>query len=120
MFDVHDDGTLSSGRIFASLAGKEDGIPDGMKVDTEGHVYCTGPGGIWVLGQHRNLLRTNSNTGSCLKYGMGRGRLADVVYYWAELRVSHASQHFWHSGSRDNGRKLEIRPGFRALWQPPG
>jgi gluconolactonase len=28
---------------------EEPGSPDGMKVDTEGNVYCTGPGGIWVI-----------------------------------------------------------------------
>src|SRR5258705_12007531 len=26
-----------------------DGVPDGMKVDVEGRVYCTGPGGTWVF-----------------------------------------------------------------------
>src|SRR5436309_676782 len=25
------------------------GVPDGMKVDVEGRVYCTGPGGTWVF-----------------------------------------------------------------------
>jgi gluconolactonase len=29
--------------------GDEPGIPDGMKVDALGRVYCTGPGGIWVM-----------------------------------------------------------------------
>ena len=36
--------------IFADL--NEDcgpGIPDGVKVDSLGRVYCTGPGGIWVF-----------------------------------------------------------------------
>ena len=51
VFDVDRNGTLSNGRIFAELQGKEDGVPDGMKVDVEGHVYCTGPGGIWVMDQ---------------------------------------------------------------------
>lgn len=26
----------------------EPGVPDGMKVDAQGNVFCTGPGGIWV------------------------------------------------------------------------
>jgi gluconolactonase len=25
------------------------GVPDGMKVDVEGRVWCTGPGGTWVF-----------------------------------------------------------------------
>ncbi|UCE63520.1 MAG: SMP-30/gluconolactonase/LRE family protein [Nitrospirota bacterium] len=49
VFDVDPHGTLRKGRIFAELKGKEEGVLDGMKVDVEGHVYCTGPGGIWVL-----------------------------------------------------------------------
>ena len=27
----------------------EEGVPDGMKVDTEGRLYSSGPGGIWVF-----------------------------------------------------------------------
>jgi gluconolactonase len=48
-FAVADDGSLSGGRVFAELAGEDRGVPDGMKVDREGNVYCTGPGGVWVL-----------------------------------------------------------------------
>jgi len=49
-YDVQPDGTLSNGRLFATLdtPGKR-GAPDGMKVDTKGTIFCTGPGGIWVL-----------------------------------------------------------------------
>jgi gluconolactonase len=25
------------------------GVPDGMKVDVEGRLFCTGPGGTWVF-----------------------------------------------------------------------
>jgi gluconolactonase len=25
------------------------GNPDGMKIDVKGNVYCTGPGGVWVM-----------------------------------------------------------------------
>jgi gluconolactonase len=37
------------------------GVPDGMKVDVEGRVYCTGPGGTWVFapsGEKLGLIRT--------------------------------------------------------------
>jgi gluconolactonase len=49
-FDVAEDGTLHNGRLFADMASPDTGSPDGMKVDVEGNVYCTGPGGLWVLG----------------------------------------------------------------------
>ena len=49
-FDVRVDGTLSNSRVFAELREPgEQGVPDGMKVDVRGNVFCTGPGGIWVL-----------------------------------------------------------------------
>ena len=49
-FDVLPDGTLANGRLFADLRDPgKDGVPDGMKVDVQGNVFCTGPGGIWVL-----------------------------------------------------------------------
>jgi gluconolactonase len=48
-FDVNPDGTVSNGRVFIKMEGDEPGSPDGMKVDKEGNVYCTGPGGIWVI-----------------------------------------------------------------------
>jgi gluconolactonase len=51
-YDVAADGSLQNERRFAELpsADGEEGVPDGMKVDTEGNVYSTGPGGLWVFG----------------------------------------------------------------------
>ena len=55
-FDVAADGSLSNGRIFADMHSSEDGVPDGMKVDVEGRVYCTGSGGCWVFDADGNNL----------------------------------------------------------------
>jgi gluconolactonase len=48
-FDLLPNGTLAkqTDRVFADLGGDEPGVPDGMKVDVEGNVYCGGAGGIW-------------------------------------------------------------------------
>jgi gluconolactonase len=44
-------GNMARRRIFADMSSDEtEGVPDGMKVDVEGRVYCTGPGGTWVFG----------------------------------------------------------------------
>ena len=40
---------LGTGRVFADLTGERPGVPDGMKVDVEGNVYCGGSGGVWVM-----------------------------------------------------------------------
>ena len=50
-FDLAPTGALAlaSDRVFADLRGERPGVPDGMKVDEEGNVYCGGSGGIWVI-----------------------------------------------------------------------
>ena len=39
-------------RVLVDLRGAEPGVPDGMKVDVEGNVYCGGAGGIWIMDPH--------------------------------------------------------------------
>ena len=52
-------GSMARRRIFADMnAGTERGIPDGLKVDSVGRVYCTGPGGIWVFSPEGDRLGT--------------------------------------------------------------
>jgi gluconolactonase len=50
-FDLLPNGMLAkqTDRVFADLRGDEPGVPDGMKVDVEGNVYCGGAGGIWII-----------------------------------------------------------------------
>ncbi len=55
-FDVESDGSLRGGRVFATLEADEPGVPDGMKLDVEGNIYCTGPGGVWVFDPGAKLL----------------------------------------------------------------
>ncbi len=49
-FEVRSDGSLTDAQLFydATRVG-EPGLPDGIKVDREGNLYCTGPGGIWIF-----------------------------------------------------------------------
>jgi sugar lactone lactonase YvrE len=47
-FSVRPDGTLTGGRILLDMASADPGVPDGLKVDRQGNVFCTGPGGVWV------------------------------------------------------------------------
>ena len=55
-------GTMIRRRIFADMSSDEtEGVPDGMKVDAEGRVFCTGPGGTWVFapdGTRLGIIRT--------------------------------------------------------------
>jgi sugar lactone lactonase YvrE len=47
-FSVRPDGSLTSGRILLDMASPDPGVPDGLKIDRQGNVFCTGPGGVWV------------------------------------------------------------------------
>jgi gluconolactonase len=55
-FDVRPDGTLTNGRILLDMASEDPGVPDGLKVDVHGNVFCTGPGGVWVCRPNGDLL----------------------------------------------------------------
>ena len=62
VLELDDAGRVLRRRIFADMSSDEtDGVPDGMKVDVEGRVYCTGPGGTWVFaadGTRLGIIRT--------------------------------------------------------------
>ena len=60
-YDVLADGTLANGKLFIDLS-KESGrgITDGLRVDTKGNLYETGPGGVWIIspeGKHLGTIR---------------------------------------------------------------
>jgi len=49
VYDRAKNGSLISGRIYGDDTGsKRDRVPDGIKVDTKGNLFVTGPKGIWV------------------------------------------------------------------------
>lgn len=55
-YKVRENGELENGILFYEFKENLPGNPDGMKVDTEGNLYCTGPGGISVISPAGNLL----------------------------------------------------------------
>ena len=60
-FDLEPNGMplIATDRVFCDLNGERPGNPDGMKVDSEGNVYCGGSGGIWVIdpaGKHLGII----------------------------------------------------------------
>src|SRR5687768_12136771 len=44
-FDVAADGSFRNSRVLLDMSSKDPGVPDGMKVDRHGNIFCTGPGG---------------------------------------------------------------------------
>jgi gluconolactonase len=89
-FPVKEDGTLGKGRVFAdktewAKSGKYKGLPDGMKVDKDGNLFATGPGGVLVFtpeGKHLGTLATGVPTANC-----GWGDDGSVLYVTADKNL---------------------------------
>jgi len=68
-YDLAANGTVSNGRVFANVTEeKEAGVPDGMKVDSLGNIYGTGPGGVWVFspdGKHLGTIKPPETPANC-------------------------------------------------------
>jgi gluconolactonase len=68
-YDVQPDGTVSNGRVFFDVTSStEKGLPDGMKLDARGNLYCAGPGGVWVFspdGSHLGTIVTPETPANC-------------------------------------------------------
>ena len=49
-YEVAADGTLGRGKVFHDFTRESEPVGlDGIKVDREGHVYVSAPGGVWIL-----------------------------------------------------------------------
>jgi gluconolactonase len=72
-YPVREDGSLGMGKLFfdASSMVKQGlkGVPDGMKVDAQGNLFSTGPGGVLVISASGKLLGridTTQQTANCV------------------------------------------------------
>jgi gluconolactonase len=61
-YEVQPDDTIAKGKVFIDMnSDNAPGVPDGMKVDKKGDVFCTGPGGFWIMspeGKHLGTVKT--------------------------------------------------------------
>ena len=68
-YDVNANGTVSHGKVFADVTAEtEPGVPDGMKVDSLGNLWASGPGGIWVFspeGKHLGTVKPGETPANC-------------------------------------------------------
>ena len=86
-FPVKADGTLGEGRVFFDAkpwldAGLK-GLPDGMKVDAQGNIFATGPGGVNIFapdGTFLGRVRINVPAANC-----AFGNDGSVLYITADM-----------------------------------
>ncbi len=70
-FDLEGDSAVNA-RVFydatPNAKNREPGLPDGVRVDSKGNVYATGPGGIWIFngdGKVLGRIRLNGPAANC-------------------------------------------------------
>ena len=106
IFDVKTDGTVENGRVFfveEPSTEMGEGDPDGMKVDEQGNIYCTGPGGIWVIsleGEHLGTIRVPEKVAN-LTWGGSE---------WSTLYIA-ASSSIYRVPMRTHGSRLAYMDG---------
>jgi gluconolactonase len=90
--DVATAGAVSNCRVFADATSSPDqGVPDGMKVDSSGNVYATGPGGVWVFspdGKHLGTIRTPESPSNCAWGDDGKTLYITAVTSLYKVRVN--------------------------------
>ena len=70
-FSLDPEGRIYQSKILhdaTALVSAEKGLPDGMAIDRQGHIFATGPGGVWVFspqGEHLGTIRTGEATANC-------------------------------------------------------
>lgn len=70
-YEVQSNGNITNGRVFydvTSLVGKSKGLPDGLKINRQGYIFATGPGGVFIFdanARHLGTIRTGQATSNC-------------------------------------------------------
>jgi gluconolactonase len=107
-YEVGGDGRLSNGKVFFDMTetpGEE--ALDGIEVDEKGHLFVSGPGGIWVLaadGRHLGTIRTPrlpANFAWGGENGTSLYLTARSTLYRLPLRVREKSAPRWSVVRRD-------------------
>jgi gluconolactonase len=89
VYDVQPDGTIANGKVFFDATAwakeKRPGLPDGMKVDKNGVIFATGPGGVHVFspeGKHLGTIDTGVPTSN-----VGWGNDGSTLYITANTAL---------------------------------
>ena len=85
-YDVAKNGTIGNGRILfdaTHMVPARKGLPDGLRVDRNGLIWATGPGGVLVLtpeGKHLGTINPGEATANC-----GFGDDGSVLYLTSDM-----------------------------------
>jgi|SRR5579872_4756649 len=89
-FEVLPDDTITNGKVIIDMTpDKAPGGPDGMKVDSKGDIYCSGPGGYWIISPEGKHLGTilMSDMPVNLAFGDDDGKTLYMTAFTALYRI---------------------------------
>jgi len=69
-YEIHGQ-DLAGGEVWAQVKGDGPGAPDGMKIDSEGNLFCCGPGGVHVFSGGGELLGVILVPEQCANFNWG-------------------------------------------------
>ena len=78
-YEVQPDGTLTNRTAFVDFSTVGPGGVDGLKVDTEGNIFTTGPGGVWIVSPEGKHLGTIKAPVVNMAFGGPDGRMLYLV-----------------------------------------
>lgn len=94
-YDLDENNALINGRTFHDAtenAKTDSGLPDGLKIDPQGNVFASGPGGIWIFNPDGKILgkvRLPVATANCAFPADGKTLFITADNYLLRLRLKH-------------------------------
>lgn len=89
-YPVRPDGSVDDGVLFFDPSGDKGlGGPDGIRVDKEGNLYGSGPGGVWIIspaGKHLGTIRVPERV-SNVAWGDGDGKTLYITASTSVYRI---------------------------------
>lgn len=92
VYALDDQKNFTDGRIFfdaTELAASKPGLPDGLKVNQEGILFATGPGGVFIFtpeGEHLGTISTGQATSNCALNADG-----SILYMTADMYIARVA-----------------------------
>lgn len=94
-YDVSEDGGLKNGRFFYDATDKVGdampGLPDGLRTNSRGVLFATGPGGVWIFkpdGTVLGRINTGSATANCVFGNDGKVLYMTAAKYLMRVKLA--------------------------------
>ena len=117
-WDVVNDSTVTNKRLFYTIP--QMGYADGMKVDSNGNVYCAGPGGIWVVSPSGSLLTliVTPQTPSNCAWGDGDRKTLYITAQTSVYRIRPGLANGVNEEQRSGPNHFELQGNYPNPFNP--